>query len=266
MVNRLQGKVAIITGGGSGIGRSIAEVFSSEGAKVVVCGRTLVSINKTADLINKDGKESIAIKCDVSNSKQVDFMVKKTIKIFKRIDILVNNAGIFAESKLVEEFSEEEWDRIFNIDSKGSWLCSKYCIPEMKKVDGGSIIMISSVSAHIGQRLQACYNAAKAAQEGLMKCIALDHAEDGIRANSICPGGVATERNKFNEWKSKDYPNPKGIVPMGLKSFSDIVNLHPIGRIGQPIDVAWAAVYLASDESSWVTGASFMIDGGYTCK
>ena len=122
--------------------------------------------------------------------------------------------------------------------------------------------MISSISAYRGQRRNSCYNASKAAQEMLMKCTALDFAKDKIRINSICPAWVATEANKLGEMEDGKKVN----FPTGIKKYSDIVDLHPIGRIGKPEDIAWAAVYLASDESSWVTGSSFMIDGGYTCK
>jgi NAD(P)-dependent dehydrogenase (short-subunit alcohol dehydrogenase family) len=133
----------------------------------------------------------------------------------------------------------------------------------MKKAGGGSIVMVSSISAHIGQTKQGCYNAAKAAQELLMKCMALDFAPDGIRVNSICPAWVVTEMNR--EQLAEMAKNPDKVYPPGFK-YTDVLKLHPIGRIGTAEDCAWAAVYLASDESSWVTGSSLMVDGGFTCQ
>jgi NAD(P)-dependent dehydrogenase (short-subunit alcohol dehydrogenase family) len=161
------------------------------------------------------------------------------------------------------QLTEEEWQRTIDIDAKGSWLCSKYAIPEMQKAGGGSIIMISSISSHVGQRRQGAYNAAKAAQELLMKCMALDFGPDDIRVNSICPGWVLTEMNR--EQLRDMEAEPERVFPPGL-SYADVIELHPIGRIGDPEDVAWAAVYLASDESKWVTGTSLFVDGGYTCQ
>jgi len=260
MANRLEGQVAIITGGGTGIGRGIAEVFASEGAKVVVCGRTATTIHAVAKEI---GGDAMAITCDVSQPKQVEKMVQDVVKKFGRVDILINNAGVRASILTIEDLSDAEWQRTFDVDAKGVWLCSKHAIPVMRKSGGGSIVMISSISAHIGQPKQGCYNAAKAAQEQLMKCMAIDFAKDKIRVNSICPAWVATEMNREQLKQMKAQPNKP--FPPGI-SYNDILKLHPIGRIGTPQDIAWAAVYLASDESSWVTGSSLMVDGGYICQ
>ncbi|MCL5069996.1 MAG: SDR family oxidoreductase, partial [Actinobacteria bacterium] len=199
--------------------------------------------------------------CDISNSEQVKHMVQKTIDNFGKLNILVNNAGIGGFSKTAVELTEEEFDKTFSINTKGTWLVSKYVIPEMKRANGGSIILISSISAFYGQKRNDCYNASKAAEELLIKNIALDFAKDNIRANSICPAFVATEESNL-----EFLFNQPGKVIAGVKSYSEAVSLHPIGRLGTPEDIAWAAVYLASDESTWVTGASFMIDGGYTCR
>jgi NAD(P)-dependent dehydrogenase (short-subunit alcohol dehydrogenase family) len=258
MANRLKDKVAIVTGGGTGIGRGIAEIFAREGAQVVVCGRTPATIQAVAKQIGGH-----AMTCDVSQAKQVERMVSDVVKKFGRLDVLVNNAGVRASILTIEELTEDEWQRTFDIDAKGTWLCSKHAIPAMRKSGGGSIIMISSISSYIGQPKQGCYNAAKAAQEQLMKCMAIDFAKDNIRVNSICPAWVATEMNREQLRQMKAQPD-KPFSP-GL-SYNDILKLHPIGRIGTPQDIAWAAVYLASDESSWMTGASLMLDGGYTCK
>ena len=264
MAGRLKAKVALITGGGTGIGQGIAELFASEGAKVVVSGRTEATLKQTVEQITKASGDAIYVIGDVSRAVDAENMVRQTIEQYGKLNVLVNNAGVRASIETILDLTEEEWDRTFSIDAKGSWLCSKYAIPEMRKAGGGSIIMVSSISAHIGQRKQGAYNAAKGAQELLMKCMALDFAPDNIRVNSICPAWVETEMNhkQLSLMKSK----PDTVYPPGF-SYNDITKtLHPIGRIGTPEDCAWAAVYLASDESAWVTGSSLMVDGGFTCQ
>ena len=263
MADRLHNKVALVTGGGSGIGKAIALRFARDGAKVAVCGRTSATIEQTQTEIASRGGEALAKVCDVSQAAQVEKMVADVVAAFGRIDILVNNAGVRASIGTIEDLSEEEWQQTFDIDAKGSWLCSKYVVPVMRQTGGGSIIMVSSISAHIGQPQQGCYNAAKAAQELLMKCMALDFAADNIRVNSICPAWVRTEMNR--QQLAEMAANPQRVYPPGL-CYNDVVRLHPIGRIGEPEEIAAAALYLASDESGWVTGTSLMIDGGYTCQ
>jgi NAD(P)-dependent dehydrogenase (short-subunit alcohol dehydrogenase family) len=252
-----------VTGGGSGIGREIVRIFAREGARVATCGRTESTLQETVGLITDDGGEAVYVTCDVSKPDQVERMVSETIQRYGRLDILVNNAGVRAGIGDILELSEGEWQRTFDIDAKGTWLCSKYAIPEMRKSGGGSIIMISSISAHIGQVKQGAYNAAKGAQELLMKCMALDFAPDNIRVNSICPAWVLTEMNR--EQLAEMKADPEKAFPPGL-TYTEVLRLHPIGRIGSCEDVAWAAVYLASDESGWVTGSSMMVDGGFTCQ
>lgn len=263
MANRLEDRVAIVTGGGTGIGRAVAITFAREGARVAICGRTPETLEETAQQIHQEGSEVLTIQCDVSDSESVQSMVAQTVEHFGRIDTLVNNAGVRASICTILELTEEEWYRTFDIDAKGSWLCSKYVIPEMRRTGGGSIIMITSVSAYLGQIKQGAYNAAKAAQEALMKCMAMDFAPDNIRVNSICPAWVVTEMNR--EQLREMEANPEKAFPPGFH-YREVVGFHPIGRIGEPGDIAWAAVYLASaEESKWVTGASFFIDGGYAC-
>lgn len=263
MAGRLKNKVALITGAGSGIGREIALYFAREGARLAICGRTLQSLVRTADEVRAVGGEVLVIQCDVSNEQAVQHMTAEIVGHYDRIDILVNNAGVRASIVTSLDLSEDEWQRTFDVDAKGSWLCAKYVVPEMRRHGGGSIIMISSISAHIGQPKQGAYNAAKAAQELLMKCMALDFAADGIRVNSICPAWILTEMNRDQIHAMA--AEPDRMFPPGL-SYYDLLRLHPLGRIGRPEDVAWAAVYLASDESTWVTGTSLFVDGGYTCQ
>ncbi len=264
MADRLKNKVAVVTGGGTGIGKAIAIIFAREGAKVVVTGRTPATLQKTVEQIKGEGNEAVYAPGDVSQASDVENMVGQAVSKFGKVDVLVNNAGVRGSIRTIEDLTEEEWQRTFNIDAKGSWLCSKYIIPQMRKARGGSIIMVSSISASIGQTKQGCYNAAKAAQELLMKCMALDFAKDNIRVNSICPAWVETEMNREQLAEMKTHPNK--IYPPGFSYNYIVKTLHPIGRLGTPEDCAWAAVYLASDESNWVTGSSLMVDGGFTCQ
>ena len=261
MPDRLQGKIALITGGSSGIGLGIAKTFLQEGAFVAICGRRQETLDKAALELDA-GDRLLPIACDVSDNDAVQNMLKAIASRYSHLDILINNAGVRANIRTAEELSLEEWERTFDIDAKGSWLCSKHALPLMRKAGGGSIVMITSISAHIGQAKQGAYNAAKAAQEYLMKCMAIDFAPDNIRCNSICPAWIETEMNRQQLAQMRD--NPTKTFPPGF-TYEDVIRLHPVGRIGTPQDVAWAAVYLASDESTFVTGSSLMVDGGYTC-
>jgi len=247
MAERLKDKVAVITGASTGIGKGIAKIFISEGAKVAICARN-EDLFKAA--IDELGKENcIAVKCDVTKSDDVKNLINKTVEKFGRINIVVNNAGKNpARLFTIEDTTEEEWDEYQGINAKGSFLVSKYAIPQIRKAGGGSIIMITSISANVGQANVGCYNSSKAAQQGLVKSMAVDFAKDKIRVNAISPAWVMVENLQEKREKIIDFIN----------------SMHPVGRIGYPEDIAWAAVYLASDESTWVTGSVFDIDGGYT--
>ena len=247
MSNRLKDKVAIITGGSAGIGKGIAKAFISEGAKVAICSRNEKSLKEAVNELGENN--TMGVKCDVTNSGDVRNFIGQVVKKFGKINIAVNNAGknptrLFT----IEDTTEEEWDEYQGINAKGSFLVSKYAIPEIRKAGGGSIIMITSISAKVGQANVGCYNSSKAAQEGLVRSMAVDFAKDKIRVNAISPGWVMVEVLLEARTKIIDYIN----------------SIHPVGRIGYPEDIAWAAVYLASDESTWVTGSVFDIDGGYT--
>jgi NAD(P)-dependent dehydrogenase (short-subunit alcohol dehydrogenase family) len=261
MPGRLKDKVAIVTGAGTGIGRAVSVLFGREGARVALCGRTSSTLEETARQIESD--DVAVFQCDVSNAGDVQAMVEATVERFGHVEVLVNNAGVRASIGTILDLSEQEWQRTLDIDAKGSWLCSKSVVPWMRKTGGGSIIMVSSVSAHIGQVKQGAYNAAKGAQEMLMRCMALDFAADNIRVNSVCPAWVETEMNRTQLQEMR--AQPERAFPPGV-SYADVVRLHPLGRLGTPDDVAWATVYLASDEASWVTGTSLFVDGGYTCR
>ncbi len=248
---RLREKVAIITGGGTGIGRGTAIRFAQEGAKVVITGRRVKPLEETLDYIESVGGTATYLSVDVSEADQVQNMVDETVRRYGKLDILFNNAGVFTGiGKTILDLTEEEWDSLMGINLRGYFLCSKSAIPYMIENGGGAIVNCSSVSGHIGQRNQGAYNVAKGGIELLTKCMALDFAERKIRVNSVCPAWIEIDFNR------------EDLAERG----EEIARMHPIGRIGQPEDVASAAVYLASEESSWVTGTSLFVDGGYTAQ
>jgi NAD(P)-dependent dehydrogenase (short-subunit alcohol dehydrogenase family) len=257
MAHRLEGKVAIITGAGSGIGEATAIIFAREGARVALADRREAKIQAVTDRITGERGEAIAIQTDVRYAEQVQNLVNKTVERFGKVNVLFNNAGVRASRSTVVDVSEEEYERTMATDVKGLWLCCKYAIPEMIRSGGGSIINCSSISAFIGQPLQGVYNVTKGGIDVLSKCMAVDFAKYNIRVNNVNPGWVKTEMNEeeLARWKTE-----------GSKELEEVLRLHPLGRLGEPEDVAWAVVYLASDESSWVTGASFLVDGGYCCQ
>ncbi len=253
-MGRLQGKVAIITGAGSGIGAAITRIFAQEGAKVTLADIRTDSIQRVGNGIQSAGGEFLLAETDVSKSEQVRLMVQKTADRFGKLDVLVNNAGVRASRSTVVDLTEEEFDQTLAVDLKGVWLCSKYAIPEMIRGGGGAIVNMSSISATIGQPLQGAYNAAKGGVEVLTKCMALDFAKHKIRCNNVNPAWIRTEMNRAELAQ---------MQAQGGQAWEEVLRLHPLGRIGEPEDVAWAVVYLASDESSWVTGTSLYVDGGY---
>lgn len=251
---RLKDKVAIITGASFGIGRATALAFAKEGAKVVLASRRKEPGEKVAGEIRTQGGKVIYVSTDISKTEDVKGMIELAIDEYDKLDILFNNAGVKASTVNVIDLTEEEFDRTIDIDLKGVFLCSKYAIPHMIKNQGGSIINCSSISAFIGQRLQGVYNAAKGGVELLTKCMALDFAKYNIRVNTVCPGWVRTEMNR------------EQLASFTEKDWQEVKRLHPLGRIGKPEDVAPAVVYLASDESRWVTGTNIIVDGGYTAQ
>jgi meso-butanediol dehydrogenase / (S,S)-butanediol dehydrogenase / diacetyl reductase len=247
---RLQNKIALITGAGTGIGRACALAFAREGARVALVGRRKARL----DHVTKEcGNGALPIAADVSNREEIERIIEKTVSHFGRVDVLVNNAGILVQGT-AETLSEEDWDRMFNTNVRGVWLLSRAALASMRKAGGGSIINISSVLGLVGARKRAGYAATKGAVTLLTKCMAIDHAADKIRVNCICPAFVETELTEAVMSEAKD---PE-------KARQERVAMHPIGRLGMPEDIAGMAVYLASDESSWVTGAALTVDGGFT--
>jgi NAD(P)-dependent dehydrogenase (short-subunit alcohol dehydrogenase family) len=255
---RLKGKVAIVTGGTSGIGRATALLFAREGAKLIIVGRREAEGAKALEKIRDLGGQGVFVKADVSKADQVMAMVGSAIEAYKQIDILFNNAGILPEAskRPMAEITEDVWDQIMAVNLKGVFLTSKYVIPEMMRNGGGSIINTSSNVGHIAMLNRSAYGASKGGVTLLTKAMALDYARYNIRVNCVCPGMIETEMaGDFINKARKDE-----------KMWSEIIAKFPLGRIGTPDDVAYAVLFLASDESSWITGSSLMVEGGYTAQ
>lgn len=244
---RLANKVAIVTGGGSGIGRAIAMAFAREGAKVVIAGRTQEKLVCVAEEIG--AARCRAVQADTGKPEDNQRLAETAAKHFGGIHILVNNAGVLLAGS-AETQTEEDWEQTFNINVRGVWQLSRAALPHMRAVGGGSIINLGSVLSLVAARNRVAYAASKGAVLALTRAMALDHAAEKIRVNCICPGIVETEMvAKF------------GMDEAGRRQR---IAMHPAGRFGQPEDIAGMAVYLASDESQWTTGAAFPVDGGYT--
>ena len=246
---RLEDKVAIVTGAGSGIGRACAVALAREGARVALVGRRKERLEETAHPI---GNTAFVLAADVSKSGEIDRVLELTLKHFGGLNVLLNNAGVL-HIGTAEQITEEQWDETFNVNVRGLWLLSRAVLPGMRKAGGGSIINMASVLGINGARNRASYAASKGAVVLLTKCMAIDHGNEHIRVNAICPSFVETDLTAAVISKAPD-PN---------SARAERVAVHPIGRLGQPQDIAGLAVYLASDESAWVTGAVFPVDGGY---
>ena len=249
---RLKGKVALITGGARGQGAAEAKLFAKEGAKVVITDILDNEGKKTEAEITETGGECLYMHHDVTNSKDWETIVSKTVEHFGKIDILLNNAGI-AVWGTNDDTSEEIWDSVMDVNAKGVFLGTKHVIPEMKKNGSGSIINVSSISGIIGQpAIQPVYNASKGAVRIFTKSTAVQYGKYGIRANSIHPGGVDTDMIAHLTEDDERQQRIKETVPLQ--------------RIADPIEIAYGALFLASDESSFMTGSEMVMDGGVTAS
>jgi NAD(P)-dependent dehydrogenase (short-subunit alcohol dehydrogenase family) len=243
---RLAGKTAIVTGGSSGIGKAIAAAFVREGAQIVICGRDARKLEQAATEI---GSQCLAVAADVSHAEAINRLVDQTVRKFKRLDILVNNAGVLLAGT-AESLTSEQWEQTFNTNVRAVWQLSRAALSHLRNAGSGSIINIASVLSSLGARNRVAYAASKGAVMAMSRAMALDHAEENIRINCICPGIVETEMvAAFN---------------LDEKARQQRIAAHPMGRFGQPEDIAGLAVFLASDEASWITGAAFPADGGYS--
>lgn len=252
---KLGGKVAIITGAGSGIGRATAILFAREGAKVVVADISSERGNETVEMIKDNGGEGMSVKVDVTKAAEMENMVKKILAGYKKIDILVNNAGLYGNGTVLTT-PEEQWDRMIEVNLKGVFLCSKMVIPEMRKKGGGIIVNVASESGIIGEKNSVAYNASKGGVVLLTKCMALDHVGDNIRVNCVCPGTTFTP---LVEEVLKKEDDPDEVL-------RELRTVRPIHRLGKPEEIAHAILYLASDEAGYLIGSTLVIDGGYTAQ
>ncbi len=252
---KLKGKVAIVTGAGSGIGKASAEIFAQEGASVVVVDWNREAGVQAAESIRAQSGEAVYCFADVSNSRDIANMVDAAVQKYGRLDVLMNNAAVQIMAKLTET-SEEVWDRIHSVNLKGVFLGCKYAIPAMIRTGGGSIVNMASVLGFVGDPDLAAYCAAKGGVIALSKAGALTYGPQGVRMNCICPGDVETPL--VEDYFNKD-PDPARLR-------QEVSSKYALRRIASPREVAQLAVFLASDESSFVTGSTMVIDGGLTVK
>ncbi len=251
----LKEKVVIVTGGSQGIGRAAALAFAREGAKVVVADVLVEDGEEIAKMIGDAGGEAIFVKTDVSREDQVKAMVNRTIEVYGKLDCAFNNAGVESENALTPliDAPVEDFDRLISINLRGVFLCLKYEIPEMLKAGGGAIVNTSSVAGLVGFQLSAPYVASKHGVVGLTKAAALDYATSNIRVNALCPGVTLT-------------PMVDDLIGGDSEMESLIVGVHPMGRLASPEEMAQTAVWLCSDEASFVTGVALAVDGGLVAQ
>lgn len=254
MVGSQEDKVALVTGGGSGIGRAAALTFAREGAKVVIVDMAVAGGEETVKIIKEAGGDAIFYKADVVDEEAVKGSVEQTMKTYNRLDCAFNNAGGGGDMATTEECTKENWDYVINVHLTGVWLCMKYEIREMLEKGRGAIVNTASIFGLVGtDSALPAYTAAKHGVVGLTKASALEYAKSGIRINAVCPGTIRTPSIvKFSE-----------IDP---ESEQKMIQRHPIGRLGEPLEIAEAVVWLCSDSASFVTGHAMAVDGGYTSQ
>ena len=250
MTKMFENKVAMVTGGGSGIGAAIASRFAEEGATVVVADLDEKAASKVAAGIEKDAGIAVAVQQDVGDPRSVEQSVAFAIDKFGQLDVAINNAGITGDLAPTADYSLEGWDKVIAVNLSGVFYGMKYQIPAMLRSGGGSIVNIASILGSVGARDSAGYNAAKHGVVGLTKTAALEYSKDGVRVNAIGPGYIDTPL----------------LNALDREMYDGLVNLHPIGRLGKAEEVAELAVFLASDKASFVTGSYHLVDGGYTAQ
>ena len=244
---RLEGKAAVVTGAGQGIGAAIARLFAAEGARLVLADLRSGPATGMVEEITSGGGEAVFVQADVTSDAACKRMIDSAIERFGCLDILVNNAGI-AGKGTVTEATEELWDRVMAVNLKSIFLASRHAVPHMERAGGGSIVCIASVAGMTGEKGQVAYNTSKHGVIGLVRCMAYDHAAAGIRVNAVCPGAIDTPL----------------LSPLTEERLTRLEGLHMMRRLGRPEEIARAVLYLAGDESSFTTGAAMVADGGYT--
>jgi NAD(P)-dependent dehydrogenase (short-subunit alcohol dehydrogenase family) len=253
VTGRLENKVGLVTGAGSGIGKVSALAFAREGAKVVVADTVAKDGEDTVNSIRRAGGEASFIRTDVSKASEVEAMVNKTIETYGHLDCAYNNAGVVISPRLTPETSEADWDHVINVNLKGVWLCMKYEIPQMIKSGKGAIVNASSMVGLIGLPKRSAYAASKHGVIGLTKVAALEYANAGIRVNAICPAVVRT-------------PLVESIIESDPEAESQLMSMIPMERLGTLEEMAEVVVWLLSDASSFVTGHAMAVDGGVVAK
>jgi NAD(P)-dependent dehydrogenase (short-subunit alcohol dehydrogenase family) len=251
MDKTMKGKIALITGGGSGIGRAAALLFAREGATVVVANRRVENGNETVRLIGDEGGEAIFIQADISKKDDVQSLITSIIERYGKLDYAFNNGGVDGKPAAIVDCEEEDWDYIVDINLKGTFLLMKYEIRQMLKQGYGSIVNMSSICGTVARPNRCAYTASRHGIEGLTKVAAIEYSSKGIRINAVAPGSIRTDifyrSTKGNPEKEKYYASG-----------------HPIGRVGEPEEAAQAALWLCSDAASFVIGHTLMVDGGFT--
>jgi len=242
-------KVALVTGGGSGVGRAATLQFAAAGAKVVVADVNVEGGEETAAQVAQQGGEAVFIRTDVSSAADVEAMVRFAVTTYGRLDVACNNAAIAHERKRIADFTEDEWDRVVNVNMKSVWLCMKQEIPELLKQPEAAIVNVASINGLVGARMLALYNASKHGVVGLTKSAALDYARTGLRVNAVCPGGIITP---IHGLPLEELEKPNDYVPMG--------------RLAKPEEIAAAVLWLASDKASYVNGHMLVADGAITVQ
>lgn len=251
---RLAGKVALVTGAGGDIGRAISRAFAEAGAAVACADIDIGAAQMTVTLIVGCGGRAIPVRCDISRSDEAKAAVDAAAERFGRLDILVNNAAFFMPDATVADVDEALWDRTFAVNVGGTFRMSRFAVPRIAAAGGGSIIHVASQMGHVARPRQAAYCASKAALIQLAKAMALDHAAERIRVNTLSPGGIATQ-GMADQW---------GGMEAAEREWG--ARMHPIGRLGRVEEIARGALFLASDDSSFVTGTDLLVDGGYCAR
>ncbi len=252
-MTRLAGKVAFLTGGGTGIGRACAILFAREGARVALAGRRIAPLETASEEIRRSGGEAWAVACDVSKLGQVEAAIGDTVKRFGKLNVVVNNAGVLLVGT-AEQTSDADWERVMDTNLRGTFLVSRAALPALRQAGGGAIVNVASILGLVGMKGRAAYAASKGGVVSLTRAMALDHASEGIRVNCICPAVVDSE---MVSGLFDSQPDPAAARRARIATL-------PVGRLGTPDDVAHLAVYLASEESTWLTGVALPLDGGLT--
>ena len=253
MAGILQGKVALVTGGGSGIGRATSLRLAQEGAKVMIVDYVPEGAERTVKMIKETGGEASCVAADVSLAPQVEMIVSKTVENYGRLDCAFNNAGIEGEFRDTIQCTEENFDRVIAIDLKAVWLCMRYEIPQMLKQGGGTIVNTASIAGLLGFTGAPAYVAAKHGVVGLTRTAALEYAQKNIRVNCVCPGVIRT-------------PMVERALDSGGLTEAEVIAGEPVGRLGKPEEIAEGVLWLLSEASSFVTGHPLTIDGGWAAR